>query len=953
MDEALRFIRLLWPTTSPLLESLRFTLWRMPGKASQHYPLSGPTLEEALLSVPDAAMRDGPAAPHYQGVDPAAGLPETHTLYYGVGLRESKLGNARGTDDQVHAWPGVWVDLDYGVTGHAGREYPPDEAAALEIADRFPLAPSVVVHSGHGFHLYWLFDQPVLDRKIFTSILTGVQRHFREIAKPYAVDKTDDVGRVLSLPGFWNCKRLVPPKEITIFLDDGPRYRLTAFERFRGQVGRPHKSPPPAADLVVVEPQKVSKPLAPSKGFVHDGFEASSGRALLAVPTPEPEPRRKPGRPSHEDQAARAQALASRPELSSFPGAEGVCRRVLHASDKEKRDRAILVLRGLPFAKAGERNNVCNAVVGFFMNFVFQENPEATPEEIYEAFFARSIQAMAQLEDSPSNPALSEAEVLGQIDRMWRVVVGENERKLTQTARVKEVLNRALLRRSNGTALATRNGSAGNGVAAVPNGAAYSGDTMADFSYPAEPPRRPSQEPPPPSSQETPADLNPFRYLIIQYRDLFWLWSEEEGGYGTRRSFSELEVSMRDAFADVPVEWYYEDANGKTKKKSLTQFRDDYSTVASHVVYDMTQPQTHYETDTSTLTVGVAPVRDLEPVYDENVHEWLTLLGGRHVDKLLDWLATVTDRTRPSCALYLSGPPRAGKSLLLGGLARLWKTHGGGTHLKEVLGNFNTGLRYCPLVFAEEALPKGTETTALRDLIANLTWTVNEKFMPTVELRGSIRLVLTSNEPNMLETVTEHQGQDDVAAVAERFLHIAVDQRPAQFLERLGSRSGTNDWLEGGDRLTKHILWLVHNRSVTPAGRLVVEGEKTEMHLALASAGPVSSWVLQWIVGFLTKPMPNIVQTKGVVYGNGQLMVNASVIYQFWDQYILSTRAAYSVKTIAMALKSMGTQCHTRTGNYWAVEPSHVYHYAKTCGENSDEMRRLIGEPLPEPPPVH
>ena len=918
----------------------------MPGKDSRHFPVTNwEALETGLLGfAPTRAL-----LPPAEVENPATVNQRTHALYYGVGLREDLTPDTRGTDDQVHAWPGVWVDLDYGTVGHAGRSYPPDDAAALEIADRFPLAPSVVVHSGHGFHLYWLFDQPFFAdaaglRKRFASILTGVQRKFRELAQPFAVDKTDDVGRVLGLPGLWNCKALTPPVKATIFLDDGPRYQLTAFDAFRGQIGRPPKSPPPA---VVAELSKDATPSSTPKPSDDSGRPFSEGEG--PVPKTGAGGRRAgAGRPS--DKSRLTDSLCA----TGIPWLEGVIQRVLNTQDVERKRRAILALTGQPFAEAGERNNICNSVVGLLSNYVFRERPESTPDEIYDTFFARAIDAMAQLEDNPANPALHKDDVLGQISRMWSVVVEEAEREKAQAERVKEGLRRGALRRrgssggdsgaggaagsngTNGTNGHGTNGTNGTKALVLSDVALVDGEFVydTDDGLPPVPPHGN------PGDELTDEEL--FRLLIIQYKEVFWIWNQEAGAFGPSRSHLELEIAVRDELANIGgATWYTEDENGKVKRKTLLRFRSDYSTVADRFIYDLTARATEYDIDAKTLFVAAAPLRDLTPTFHPGVQSWLELLGGDQADKLLDWVATITDLTRPSCALYISGPPGAGKSMLADGLARLWNPHGGPTSLKHVLSHFNADLLTCPLIHADERLPVGTQTTELRDLVASSTRKVSAKYMPNAELRGAIRLLLTSNPPTLLETSTEHQGHDDVAAVATRFLHIPTTQKPVLFLEKLGGRQSTEGWVDK-DIIAKHALWLRDCRSVSTAGRFLVEGHKTEMHRSLVVAGPVTALVLEWITKFLMRPMPNVVQNQQVVCGNGKLLVSTLAITEHWEHYI-SSHPVYSTTRIGRAMHSIASPIKTEKRRYWDIDLAFIYDWASTnnVGDVEQMMERI------------
>ena len=81
----------------------------------------------------------------------------------------------------------------------------------------------------------------------------------------------------------------------------------------------------------------------------------------------------------------------------------------------------------------------------------------------------------------------------------------------------------------------------------------------------------------------------------------------------------------------------------------------------------------------------------------------------------------------------------------------------------------------------------------------------------------------------------EDLGQDDIEAVASKFLRIDVTDKPVNFLKALGGKQGTQDWVDG-DRIAAHALWLKQNRVVVPGGRFLVGGHTGEDDEAVSRA---------------------------------------------------------------------------------------------------------------------
>lgn len=146
----------------------------------------------------------------------------TNDLYFGCGLLESKDYTGRGKSDDVIAVPGYWMDLDIQSSAHSAKKYPPTNEEALKILSGFA-EPSLIVNSGHGLHLYWLFDKPwqfedASDKNRAARLLKAFQQTIRSIFSEhgYQLDITSDLARLLRIPGTLNHKK-TPPVPVEIF----------------------------------------------------------------------------------------------------------------------------------------------------------------------------------------------------------------------------------------------------------------------------------------------------------------------------------------------------------------------------------------------------------------------------------------------------------------------------------------------------------------------------------------------------------------------------------------------------------------------------------------------------------------------------------------------------------------------------------------------------------------
>ena len=181
---------------------------------------------------------------------PVPDLDLGQNCYLGLGIRRQRPDNGRrrGTTDDVIGIPGLWLDLDYHSPGaHKVKQpLPPGEDAALSLLDAAPYKPSLIVHSGHGLQVYWLFKEiAVFDskaqREAFGRLCRGWQQLFRQAGreKGWHVDSTADLARVLRIPGTRNLKT-GEAREVTVREADGFRYDPADFSDFAG----PEDAPP-------------------------------------------------------------------------------------------------------------------------------------------------------------------------------------------------------------------------------------------------------------------------------------------------------------------------------------------------------------------------------------------------------------------------------------------------------------------------------------------------------------------------------------------------------------------------------------------------------------------------------------------------------------------------------------------------------------------------------------
>ncbi|TVM14533.1 hypothetical protein DPQ33_17275 [Oceanidesulfovibrio indonesiensis] len=190
-----------------------------------------------------------------------AQLSQQHLdLYYEVGLQAKiPAPGKRGNEDGVAFIPGVWMDIDIAGPNHKATDLPPDEQAVWEVINHFPLEPTLVVHSGGGLHVYWLFKRPWAlsldeDREQAKALSRNFQEHLAQFArgKGWKLDKTHDLCRILRVPGSSNYKDPNNPVSVTlIHYDEVARYEPAEIAK----LVNPIQASAPKTKAIAIEPE--------------------------------------------------------------------------------------------------------------------------------------------------------------------------------------------------------------------------------------------------------------------------------------------------------------------------------------------------------------------------------------------------------------------------------------------------------------------------------------------------------------------------------------------------------------------------------------------------------------------------------------------------------------------------------------------------------------------------
>ena len=151
--------------------------------------------------------------------------------WIGVALRKSDKG---GKKVDCVALPALYSDVDYGQDGHRKKNKWRDKAEALGAIQAFPLHPSILIHSGGGFQPYWLLKEPV---GLENGNYAQVEAIMKGLALALGGDVgTQDISRILRLPGTYNMKLADNPRPVEIIWCEPERaYSLSDFSQYEAQ----------------------------------------------------------------------------------------------------------------------------------------------------------------------------------------------------------------------------------------------------------------------------------------------------------------------------------------------------------------------------------------------------------------------------------------------------------------------------------------------------------------------------------------------------------------------------------------------------------------------------------------------------------------------------------------------------------------------------------------------
>ena len=272
---------------------------------------------------------------------------------------------------------------------------------------------------------------------------------------------------------------------------------------------------------------------------------------------------------------------------------------------------------------------------------------------------------------------------------------------------------------------------------------------------------------------------------------------------------------------------------------------------------------------------------NLEPEWNDDVDDWLHMLGGERYKPLCEWVGhSLAFETNPIRALSIIGPPSIGKKVFVQGLAECVNTNRFST--SSDLGKFRGNLLKSPFLNINEGFPQSFQSfeapgTAIKNLMSGDSMRVEDKYQTPIWILNPLRIIFTANSYEILEDLVKNRDcpPSERISLEQRILNIHPDHRCADWLRGKGGLSFTRGWIrgDGGQQsqytVARHFLEL-HRRlhgdgQVPPVKRFYMEGFPCpEIEKIFRRTSSRTSEIIEIVLFLITRPdRENGIETSG------------------------------------------------------------------------------------------
>jgi len=148
------------------------------------------------------------------GASKIPNLSSSEHVYVGVATREEN----KGTKSDLVQFPAAWTDIDF-------KDI--DRAEVDRRIEASPVKPSMIVESGYGYHMYYIFGEALQNNEA-----SRVEDINKRLAEYFGGDvRSIEAARILRLPGTNNIK-YKDPRPVTMKSINDMTYNINDFDSF-------------------------------------------------------------------------------------------------------------------------------------------------------------------------------------------------------------------------------------------------------------------------------------------------------------------------------------------------------------------------------------------------------------------------------------------------------------------------------------------------------------------------------------------------------------------------------------------------------------------------------------------------------------------------------------------------------------------------------------------------
>lgn len=355
------------------------------------------------------------------------------------------------------------------------------------------------------------------------------------------------------------------------------------------------------------------------------------------------------------------------------------------------------------------------------------------------------------------------------------------------------------------------------------------------------------------------------------------------------------------------------------------QILNRYSTIATRVVA-IPEIKGAFITDMDTpgATVSIPAYsrsKNIAPLYNPDVDEWLHRLFGANYDLGIKWLSyALAWDEGPTCAFSIAGKAGSGKKMLAQALCECLTVSAMAT-TEDLVSQYQYGLLDSPFLIVNEGWPMRTTgmhpADKFRALVSGDRQTVNQRYKHPIELYSPVRILFTANNLDVVKMLSGSKdlSPEDRDALSIRLMHMTISDDASHWLRDRGGEKLTavpgRRWIRGDAGqasdyiVARHFMWLYERRrNFVTGSRLLVEGNQAqEIMFDMRTGSGNTPLVMETLIHLIEQPGQ---RGRELSIFEGRLYVTYSAVLSYFrDELSATTKEKLTQNTIQKVFRGL------------------------------------------------